>query len=211
MVRKTLPIKWNSGPIRRRPGSIRPSMRRSSPGSYVVETVVKRGDQETGRDVMTFRREDGVAENFRMPAEPGITRKALVRNQRQVLQPEDARKDSFGDLLFGSRHLRAARRAIFGTCRSSSLARCFSALRNGCYAGDGELYENGDGRSADGLSASATTHCIVISGLGGEPDYDQRFGTWAKELDATLRATPDTQVETLSRPNARARKHPYSV
>ena len=53
------------------------------------------------------------------------------------------------------------------------------------------------------VSASAATHCIVISGLGGEPDYDQRFGTWAKELDATLRATPDTQVETLAGPNAR--------
>jgi hypothetical protein len=34
------------------------------PGSYVVETVARRGDQEVGRDLMTFRREDGVAENF---------------------------------------------------------------------------------------------------------------------------------------------------
>ena len=34
------------------------------PGSYVVETVARRGDEEVGRDLMTFRREDGVAENF---------------------------------------------------------------------------------------------------------------------------------------------------
>jgi uncharacterized membrane protein len=33
-------------------------------GSYVVETVGYRGSEEVGRDVLTFRREDGVAENF---------------------------------------------------------------------------------------------------------------------------------------------------
>ena len=33
-------------------------------GSYVVETVARRGDQEVGRDAVTFRREDGIAENF---------------------------------------------------------------------------------------------------------------------------------------------------
>jgi hypothetical protein len=33
-------------------------------GSYVVEIVARRGDEEAGRDVMSFRREDGVAENF---------------------------------------------------------------------------------------------------------------------------------------------------
>mgnify|MGYP005834391417 CR=1 FL=1 len=34
-------------------------------GSYLVEIVARRGEQEIGRDVLTFRREDGVAENFR--------------------------------------------------------------------------------------------------------------------------------------------------
>jgi uncharacterized membrane protein len=36
-----------------------------TPGSYVVEVVARRGDAELGRDVITLRREDGVAENFR--------------------------------------------------------------------------------------------------------------------------------------------------
>jgi hypothetical protein len=53
------------------------------------------------------------------------------------------------------------------------------------------------------FTASATTHCLVIAGLGGEPDYEQRFATWAQELDKTLRATPDAQVETFSGANAR--------
>ena len=33
-------------------------------GSYVSEVIAKRGEEEVGRDVITFRREDGVAENF---------------------------------------------------------------------------------------------------------------------------------------------------
>lgn len=34
------------------------------PGSYVVETLAGEEQQEVGRDVLAFRREDGVAENF---------------------------------------------------------------------------------------------------------------------------------------------------
>src|SRR5580658_533753 len=34
------------------------------PGSYLVEVVANRGGEELGRDTMTIRREDGVAENF---------------------------------------------------------------------------------------------------------------------------------------------------
>ena len=34
------------------------------PGSYLVEVVATRGTEESGRDTITFRREDGVAENF---------------------------------------------------------------------------------------------------------------------------------------------------
>ncbi len=35
------------------------------PGSYLAEILAKRGEEEVGRDVLMFRREDGVAENFR--------------------------------------------------------------------------------------------------------------------------------------------------
>jgi hypothetical protein len=36
------------------------------PGSYLAEVVARQGQQEVGRDVLVFRREDGVAENFRV-------------------------------------------------------------------------------------------------------------------------------------------------
>jgi len=35
------------------------------PGSYMAEVVARRGEEELGRDVISFRRQDGVAENFR--------------------------------------------------------------------------------------------------------------------------------------------------
>lgn len=34
------------------------------PGSYLAEVTARQGQQEVGRDVLVFRREDGVAENF---------------------------------------------------------------------------------------------------------------------------------------------------
>jgi len=36
------------------------------PGSYMAEVVARQGTQEAGRDVLVFRREDGVAENFHL-------------------------------------------------------------------------------------------------------------------------------------------------
>jgi hypothetical protein len=36
------------------------------PGSYMAEIVARQGSQEAGRDVLVFRREDGVAENFHL-------------------------------------------------------------------------------------------------------------------------------------------------
>jgi len=37
----------------------------NAPGSYGVEVTARQGENEIGRDVVTFRREDGVAEDFR--------------------------------------------------------------------------------------------------------------------------------------------------
>jgi len=43
----------------------------------------------------------------------------------------------------------------------------------------------------------ATTYYVTVSGLGGEPDYEQRFEMWAKDLEAAVAKSPDTKVETL--------------
>jgi hypothetical protein len=51
------------------------------------------------------------------------------------------------------------------------------------------------------LSASAATFYVTISGLGGEPDYEQRFKMWAEDIDSSLkRAGGDSSVITLQAP-----------
>jgi hypothetical protein len=50
---------------------------------------------------------------------------------------------------------------------------------------------------AAALSMPAATYYVTVSGLGGEPDYEQRFGMWAKDIDKALKAVPDAKVETL--------------
>lgn len=49
------------------------------------------------------------------------------------------------------------------------------------------------------LPLRAATYYVTVTGLGGEPDYEQRFAMWGKEIDKALRAA-DAHVETLQAP-----------
>ena len=44
----------------------------------------------------------------------------------------------------------------------------------------------------------AETNHLIISGLGGEPEYEQRFSGWATELEKILKSEPGAKVITLS-------------
>ena len=48
----------------------------------------------------------------------------------------------------------------------------------------------------------ASTYYVTIAGLGGEPDYEQRFTETAKELDRTFRASTGAHVYTFYGPQA---------
>jgi hypothetical protein len=51
------------------------------------------------------------------------------------------------------------------------------------------------------LAAPAATFYVTISGLGGEPDYDQRFKMWAEDIDGSLKkAGGDSNVVTMVAP-----------
>jgi hypothetical protein len=51
------------------------------------------------------------------------------------------------------------------------------------------------------LGAPAATFYVTISGLGGEPDYDQRFKGWANDIDSSLKkAGGDSNVVTMVAP-----------
>jgi hypothetical protein len=50
-------------------------------------------------------------------------------------------------------------------------------------------------------SAQAATYYVTVSGLGGEPDYEQRFKMWADDIDGSLKkAGGDAKVFTLNAP-----------
>lgn len=54
---------------------------------------------------------------------------------------------------------------------------------------------------AAALSAPAATFYVTFSGLGGEPDYEQRFKMWAEDIETSLkRAGGDANVVTLVAP-----------
>ena len=58
-------------------------------------------------------------------------------------------------------------------------------------------------------AAPATTFYLTVAGLGGEPDYEQRFAGWANEIESIVKPGNDVRVETLkgaaaTRANVRA-------
>ncbi|MBC7924489.1 MAG: hypothetical protein H7039_02435 [Bryobacteraceae bacterium] len=61
-------------------------------GSWVVETVATRANQELGRDAVTFRREDGVAENFRTSQNRELLEKLAQQTGGRYWRPGDVER-----------------------------------------------------------------------------------------------------------------------
>jgi len=55
---------------------------------------------------------------------------------------------------------------------------------------------------ASSLPAACGVFYVTVAGLGGEPEYEERFAAWARDIDTTLRAAPEAHVETLYGPAA---------
>ena len=62
------------------------------PGSYVAEVTGRRGQQELGRDVVTFRREDGVAENFHLEQNRDLLEKLSSQTGGRYYRPNEVSK-----------------------------------------------------------------------------------------------------------------------
>ncbi len=62
------------------------------PGSYVAEVIAGREQQEIGRDLLTFRREDGVAENFHTSQNRELLEKLSQRTGGRYYRPDQASK-----------------------------------------------------------------------------------------------------------------------
>ncbi len=62
------------------------------PGSYVAEIMAEAGGQELGRDVVTFRRENGVAENFHQEQNRELLEKLAAETGGRYYKPGNARR-----------------------------------------------------------------------------------------------------------------------
>lgn len=62
------------------------------PGSYIAEITAKRGQQDLGRDVVTFRRQNGVAENFHREQNRELLEKLASQTGGRYYRPEDANR-----------------------------------------------------------------------------------------------------------------------
>jgi uncharacterized membrane protein len=64
----------------------------SRPGSYAAEVTARRGQQELGHDVVTFRRENGVAENFHLEQNRDLLEKLSSQTGGRYYRPDQASK-----------------------------------------------------------------------------------------------------------------------
>jgi uncharacterized membrane protein len=62
------------------------------PGSYLVEVTATRGAEALGRDVLTFRRENGVAENFRTEQNRELLEKLAEETGGRYYKPDNLSK-----------------------------------------------------------------------------------------------------------------------
>lgn len=74
------------------PGTYRAEWRAEKPGAYLAEIVAFRGAEEAGRDTVAFRREDGVAENFRAEQNRELLEKLAEQTGGGYYRPEQARR-----------------------------------------------------------------------------------------------------------------------
>ncbi|MBV9400161.1 MAG: hypothetical protein JO062_19435 [Bryobacterales bacterium] len=60
------------------------------PGSYLVDIVAKHGQEDLGHDTLTFRREDGVAENFHVEQNRELLEKLSSETGGRYYKPNEA-------------------------------------------------------------------------------------------------------------------------
>ncbi|MGA8872759.1 MAG: hypothetical protein WA434_15405 [Candidatus Acidiferrales bacterium] len=79
-------------PVPEAPGTFQADWNAEKPGSYLTEVVAQRGGQELGRDVLTFQRMDGVAENFHTEQNRDILEKLASETGGHYWTPQDVSK-----------------------------------------------------------------------------------------------------------------------
>lgn len=74
------------------PGVYEAEWRAPEAGAYAAEIIARRGDQELGRDLVLFRREDGVAEDFRSLQDRELLERLTEATGGRYWRPDEARR-----------------------------------------------------------------------------------------------------------------------
>jgi hypothetical protein len=74
------------------PGTFQADWTAEKPGSYVTEVTAQRGNDELGRDVFTFQRTDGLAENFHTEQNRDLLEKLASQTGGNYWRPQDLSK-----------------------------------------------------------------------------------------------------------------------
>jgi len=79
-------------PVPDAPGKFQADWTASKAGSYLTEVTARRGEQEVGKDVLTFQRMDGVAENFHTEQNRDLLEKLSAQTGGEYWRPQDLSK-----------------------------------------------------------------------------------------------------------------------
>ena len=79
-------------PVPDTPGAFQADWTAEKPGSYVAEVTAMRGEEELGRDVVTFQRMDGVAESFHTGQNRELLERLASQTGGRYWRPQDLSK-----------------------------------------------------------------------------------------------------------------------
>jgi uncharacterized membrane protein len=79
-------------PVPDTPGQFQAQWNAPKPGAYLTEVTARRADKELGRDVLTFQRMDGVAENFHIEQNRELLERLASQTGGRYWQPTDLPK-----------------------------------------------------------------------------------------------------------------------
>ena len=103
--------------LRDTPGQYQADWTAEKPGTYLAEVTAESAasqPQELGRDVVTFQREDGVAENFHTEQNRHLLEQLASETGGQLLEALRSEESAARYLLLRSRHLRSQHEGALG-------------------------------------------------------------------------------------------------
>jgi uncharacterized membrane protein len=75
-------------PVPNKPGAFQAEWNAQKPGSYLTEVTARHAGQELGRDVLTFQRTDGVAENFHTEQDRDLLERLSAQTGGRYWRPQ---------------------------------------------------------------------------------------------------------------------------